>query len=95
MEAPDVSNLLSPAHTLILWNEHSDKWQDHANDHFCHEKRDGSGQWTVAARYDFPDGRSHVDFPDETQAMAFFVNYLYAKHMRSIEKTHIAIPALN
>lgn len=80
---PDVDDLLSNAHTLILWNEESSKWQDRSNDHFCSER---GGKWLVSARYGFKDGRREIEFDDGTKAMSFFVNYVYAKHMKLIDE---------
>ncbi len=79
----DVDHLISNAHTLILWNEESGKWQDRSNDHFCAES---GGKWRVSARYGFKDGRRDIEFEDGTQAMSFFVNYVYGKHMKLIDE---------
>ena len=74
-------------HTLILWNEDSQKWQDQGNDYFC--SRSFNGQtWQVRARYSFPDGTAIKDFPNEQEAMEFFVNFLYSRVMGFIDEAH-------
>jgi len=80
---PDVDNLLSNSHVLIVWNEASEKWQDHGNDHTCSERH---GKWRVWARYGFPDGRRDIEFDDGTEAMSFFVNYVHAKRMKAMDE---------
>ena len=78
-----VTDLIPEAEPLILWNEASRKWQDRSNDFYCSDQR---GTWRVTARRGFEDGRGDIDFPNEIEAMAFFVNYLSARRMRKADE---------
>lgn len=71
-----------PSHHLIHWEPYSQKWIDPHNNFFCHPTNVVPGQWMVAARYGWPDGsREPRIFPTETEALEFFVNFLYARNM--------------
>jgi hypothetical protein len=75
-------------HPLIIWNEEDQKWSDPGNDFHCKEAYDGEA-WVVDARYGFsPEAtgpESHV-FPTQTEAMAFFVNYLHERRLASKQR---------
>lgn len=65
---------------LIIWDHHGQKWMDPGNDFWCHERPDGG--WRVTARYGFTEessGPDDRDFPQQHQAMEFYVNYLHER----------------
>lgn len=64
----------------IEWNEVSQKWQDRANDFWCHESRSGDGTWEVVARYGFKDGGDTKTFETQEQAVAFYRNFIAERY---------------
>lgn len=72
-------------HNLIVWNADCQKWSDTGNDYFCAPTQAQVGtEWRVSARYGFPDGSHTKTFPNEIEAMTYFINFLHTRAVNFI-----------
>ena len=81
---PQLVSRFTNNRELIQWLPMSGKWSDPGNDVWCHPSRQldqPEGSWEVAHRYGFDaEGKvRYLVFPNQTEAMEFYVNYLYAR----------------
>jgi len=75
-------DLVDRRYEVLSWDADQLKWNEMSGNLFM---RDMGGFWRVGSRYDFADGRSVIDFDDETEAFEFLVNHLYGRVMNHME----------